>query len=341
MKKSVNELSCVVKDFLEQAWDGKSPLLVAYSGGPDSKALLYASLEWGKAPVHVAHADHGWRKESGAEAELLRAEVETLRIPFHSIRLEPSQSENEARDLRYRYFRDLREKVPYLAVLLGHQADDLAETVLKRVFEGAHLTSLAGMRSISLLDGLVLWRPLLSVSRAVIEAWLKERSLDCFRDSSNEDPRYLRARMRSELLPFLNEKFGKNISANLLALSERSFELQQYFQEQNRGVAVENELGVWVQGSSLPRVRLRALLQECLKKEKIILTRSVLEDLLDWIEQKKIDCRPLKQIIIHQGSFYLLKKKFLNMTISEVKKSFLCIEGKEEPNPLRKAPKMF
>lgn len=325
MKKSVNELSCVVKDFLETAWDGTSPLLVAYSGGPDSKALLYAAIDWGKAPIHVAHADHGWRKESGEEANLLRVEVDALGLPFHSIRLAPSHSENEARDLRYRYFRELRKALPYQAILLGHQADDLAETVLKRVFEGAHLTSLSGMRPIFSLEDLVLWRPLLSVSRAVIEEWLKERGLDCFRDSTNDDPRYLRARMRSELLPFLNEKFGKNISENLRVLSERSFELQQYFQEQNRGVAVENELGFWVEGASLPRIRLRALLQECLKKEKIILTRSILEGFLDWIEQKKVDCRPLKQIVIHQGSFYLLKKKFLNMTISEVKKSFLCI----------------
>lgn len=328
MKKSVKDLSCVVKRFLDDSWDGVSPLAVAYSGGPDSKALLHAALEWGKAELHVVHADHAWREESSEEAALLRAEAEVLRIPFHSVRLEKSHSENEARDFRYAYFRSLREQVPYQAILLGHQADDLAETVLKRVFEGAHLTALFGMKPVSFLEGLQLWRPLLSVPRSDIVGWLEHKNLSYFSDPSNADPRYLRARMRSELLPFLSKTFGKNVLPGLLRLSERSRELEEYFSGRNSEKVIQGSLGVWIDGSLLPRVELRSLVQECLKKEGILLPRTVLEPLLDWIEQKKENFRPLERVIAHLGHFFILKKNLPKLTISEVKNNFMCIERK-------------
>ena len=64
-----------VAQFLGAHWDGASPLLLGYSGGPDSKALLYALLEVGCNALQVAHVDHGWREESRGEAEAIRSEI--------------------------------------------------------------------------------------------------------------------------------------------------------------------------------------------------------------------------------------------------------------------------
>jgi tRNA(Ile)-lysidine synthase len=281
MNTSVRELSHLVKEFLDHEWNGSSPLLVAYSGGPDSKALLYAALEWGKTSFHVVHVDHGWREESREEQGLLAREIEALGLQFHCTRLAPTRTEEEARTLRYTYFWQLQQRLSCQALLLGHHADDLAETVLKRIFEGAHLHSLTGMRRIAKWAELPLWRPLLSITRATIEDWLQEHRLSALNDRTNQDPRFLRARMRTQLLPFLNKTFGKNIARNLLMLSERSQELREYLHQQNQNRIVRGSFGIWIDGTELPRIELRALIQQ-----EISLPRSVLESILDWIEQK-------------------------------------------------------
>ena len=255
----------------------KPPLLLGYSGGPDSKALLYALLDAGITP-HLAHIDHAWRPESAEESRLCKLEVEALGCPFHTIRLDPPPaSEEEARDARWNFFRSLFAKIPFQALLLGHQADDLAETVLKRVFEGAHLTSLTAMRETSLRDGITIWRPLLSFTKSDLAAYLAQKQLTPFYDSTNEDPAFLRSRMRHQILPFLNKTFGKQIAGNLCILSQRSAELDDYLQCKIAPLLPQVEAGPW--GLYLRRelfaplhpIEKRALIQELrpLSREEI------------------------------------------------------------------------
>lgn len=141
-------VASLTKEFLFVHWDRKKPLLLGYSGGPDSKALLYALLECDARP-HLAHVDHGWREESRAEAEECRAEAIKLGLPFHTIRLDIPKKEDAARIARFSFFQSLYRTGPFQALLLAHQADDLAETVLKRTLEGAHLAFLGGMEAAS------------------------------------------------------------------------------------------------------------------------------------------------------------------------------------------------
>jgi tRNA(Ile)-lysidine synthase len=314
MNSSLGHIGHVVKCFLHQHWDKQRPLLIGYSGGPDSKALLYAALEWGKGNIHIAHVDHGWRTESMDEALILRKEAECLGIPFHTIRLEKLTTENEARQCRLAFFRSLQKQFSFQAILLGHQADDLAETVLKRLFEGAHLPQLSGMKSISTIDGMLIWRPLLFISKNEIYEWLTSRQLNSLNDASNHDPSYLRARMRSELMPFLNRSFGKNISENLAILSERSSELEEYLElrsiEFNQNL-VNGPFGSWVDGHKLHRLELRHLLQQIAKNEGIAFSRLALESILDGIHQQAANRRMIIQdrtIVVDRGHFFLLSK---------------------------------
>jgi tRNA(Ile)-lysidine synthase len=215
--------------------------LLGYSGGPDSKALLYALLECDVKP-HLAHVDHGWREESEEEAEMLRKEAVELGCPFFSVRLNNvEKSEDAARRARLSYF--FSHFAPYEALLLAHQADDLAETVLKRILEGAHLPNLGGMQPVSSQHELTIWRPLLYVRRSEIIEFLEERGLHPLLDSSNLDTAYLRARMRLEIFPFLNEKFGKETTENLALLSERATELKDYLDRQIASVPIHK--GPW------------------------------------------------------------------------------------------------
>lgn len=298
-----------VKRFLQERWEGSRPLLVGYSGGPDSEALLQLVLE-AKIPCHVAHVDHGWRAESAREAEHLKSRIS---VPFHTLRLPvpPEKNREEAaREGRLAFFRTLFAGGHYQALLLGHQADDLAETVLKRLFEGAHLVHLGSMEKISQFEELVIWRPLLNVRRREIEAYLEKKGITPLIDPTNSDPAYLRARMRKELFPFLKKSFGKEVVSNLALLSERAGELERYLGARVAGRTLQE--GVWgwaVDCKGLARIEARHLLQA----QGLQIPRTVLEPLLDWWEQK-LDHRKIffnSMWLIHCRGWVFFWKKAL------------------------------
>ena len=110
-----------VKDFLATHWEGQSPLLLGYSGGPDSKALLYLVREIEGIDLHVAHVDHGWRKESAEEAALLEEEIKSLGHVFHTTKLHMAAKNKEAiaREERMAFFLSLFKRYPFQALLLG------------------------------------------------------------------------------------------------------------------------------------------------------------------------------------------------------------------------------
>ena len=86
MLKIKDPLLKTLKDFLKSKNVSSQPILIGYSGGCDSKALLYLSLECSllfKFPLYVAHIDHGWREESKQQAKALQKEVEELGLPFY------------------------------------------------------------------------------------------------------------------------------------------------------------------------------------------------------------------------------------------------------------------
>lgn len=196
------------------------------------------------------------------------------------------KSEDEARKGRLQFFRFLFSQVPFQALLLAHQADDLAETVLKRVLEGAHLSFLGGMEPVSQQQGMPIWRPLLTIKRSEILTFLEERSLLPIHDPTNLDPAYLRARMRIEIIPSLNQAFGKETTENLILLSERASELRCYLDKKIASAKVyRGGWGVLVEMEGLERIERRHLLQKIAREESLVLSRPVLETLLNWIEE--------------------------------------------------------
>jgi tRNA(Ile)-lysidine synthase len=273
----------VTQGFLRVHWDGKTPLVLGYSGGPDSKALLYALLECGVKP-EIAHVDHGWREESRRETELVREEAALHGLTFHTTRLDLPKTEDAARQGRLEFFATLNAPV-----LLAHQADDLAETVLKRIFEGAHLTALKGMEAVSTVGGVTIWRPLLTVRKKELIEFLQERGLTPFMDPTNSDLAYLRSRMRMETIPFLEKSFGKEIVNNLVLLSERSVELKEYLDGKTEKLEAIHHI------------------QKLARRENISLNRSILETLYQWSlknEGRKELKVKSKKVIVERGAIF-------------------------------------
>lgn len=303
-----------VLQFLDRHWDGVSPLLLGLSGGPDSLALLYW-LRQGNIPLHLAHVDHGWRHESAQEAQQLVALAKELSLPIHTKRLEAEAKGNReatCRNERLAFFRHLVKEFGCQAVLLAHHADDLAETALKRVLEGASLPCLGGMREVSEIDGLPIWRPLLKTSKQEILLFIEERRLLPFDDETNRDERYMRARLRHRIIPDLAEIFGKEIRRGLCTIAEEANELRDYLEFRTqpwlqRFESTPEGLRVDLNGHELHDLELRFVVRRFCELAGLgtsrQLTQRVIELLRKGVIHKRVE-QGSRSIVVDRGRLY-------------------------------------
>lgn len=161
------------------------------SGGADSLALLVLAVAAG-CHVTVIHVDHGLRSDSASEADLVAAAAQRFGARFESRTVSIDAGPNLEERAR-----EARRAVLPEDVLLGHTADDQAETVLLNMMWGSGVRGLAAMPN----DGR---RPMLGLRRADTERICSELSLVPIADPMNEDPRFRRVRVRHELLPLMN-----------------------------------------------------------------------------------------------------------------------------------------
>ena len=318
----LNSLKNFLKANLTFPRDGAiPPLLLGYSGGSDSKALLYLLLEcrdYFFFELHLAHIDHGWRQESKKQAELLRKEAEGLSLPFHLRTLslksfKKGNLEEQARDQRLTFFLDLYTHYGFQALLLAHQADDHGEVVLKRVCEGSHLTKLSGILKKNSLKGMQIWRPLIAIQKRDLITWLEQRSLSFINDSTNFNSQFLRGKMRVELLPLLAQGFGKKVLDNLCRLGQSAAKLSDYFhrklfhhfQKISGGI-----FGSYLEFSTdLEEIEMQFLLKEWFENEKILVSREVGDEIISKVLQNQIAQFPARGgwIYLDRRRVFLIK----------------------------------
>ncbi len=313
----------MIKNFLNSFNLEEVPLLLGLSGGPDSTALMHILLELNH-PFQVAHIDHGWRPESASEAAEIVKMCEKWGIGCHirSLKLEGPNLEDLSRQARHRVFREICLAEGLEGVVLGHHADDQAETVLKRVFEGASLPKLQGLASKTQIGDLTLYRPLLSVRKEVILEWLEERKIPYFTDPTNLDTRFLRNRMRARILPTLSDQFGKQIEMNLCRLGEQAAELSAFLQiilKPFRDQVVDHD--EWVsldfkQFSTQSPFIYKAVVRDFFEQQRLTLSKSVMETLLFHLQKnnahKTIQVGQ-KQVEIHRGNLTIRKLKLFSL----------------------------
>lgn len=213
----------VSPDTLTAAETGKT-LLVGFSGGADSTALLDILANWGKEhgiEIHAAHVNHGIRgDEAIRDREFCRAFCEERGIRFHCLdadvpgsRQSGESMETAARRIRYAYFEELMraEGIPMLA--LAHNADDNLETLLFRIGRGTGMRGLCGIPQSRPFGGGTLIRPLLYVSRAEILRYCEREGLSFVTDSTNLLLDASRNRIRHEVIPALCAAVGDPVAA--------------------------------------------------------------------------------------------------------------------------------
>jgi len=212
-------LTDVVSQFL--ASHAIDRVLVAVSGGPDSTALLVALAEL-QVEVIAAHVNHHLRAdESDGDERFVRELCARLNVTLHVAdgTLDPQAIrhrgiEAAAREVRHARLHEIREAVGMRWIATAHQLDDQAETVLMRLMTGSGLAGLRGIHPIR-DDGV--FRPMLNVTRAEVEEFLRERNIVARSDSSNADPRFLRNRVRAML-----REMPQSVSRNLAAVTAQA-----------------------------------------------------------------------------------------------------------------------
>ncbi len=226
-------------------------MAVAVSGGGDSVALLRVLLEM-RAELGIvlaaAHFNHGLRGEESAADEAFVADLAKHHgLEFFAGHGDVRQyaiasklsTEAAGRELRYRWLMSLAQEQRLDAIATAHTLDDQAETVLLKFLRGAGTNGLAGIYPI-VTGGTVeaqIIRPLLSVSRDEVESYLVGLDQTWREDESNLDRRFLRNRVRHELVPLLEREFNPNVCRVLSDLAEVSRGEEEFWHQQ-----VEREL---------------------------------------------------------------------------------------------------
>lgn len=192
-----------------------TPVLVAFSGGPDSRTLLdllVADARRAGYALYAAHLNHGIRGEEADRDEAFCQQLAasygidlfTQRADVPSLAKETGESiETAARNARYAFFSKIMQERAIPILVTAHNADDNLETVLFDLSRGCGLDGLCGIPPVREVVGGVLVRPLLSCTREDILEYCRANALDFVTDSTNTDTQYTRNRIRAELIPAL------------------------------------------------------------------------------------------------------------------------------------------
>ena len=198
---------------------------IGVSGGPDSVALLHLMARVAKSYgllLVIIHLNHGLRgKESDREEEFVQELGESMKISVESTKVdipliqekEKGSLENICRRERYKYFTQVANKLNISKIVLGHNLNDQAETIVMKFLRGSGLEGLKGILPVR--DAIYI-RPLIEVTRDEILLFLESEGIKYITDSSNTNNTYLRNRIRNILIPELkngyNPRFVENIS---------------------------------------------------------------------------------------------------------------------------------
>jgi tRNA(Ile)-lysidine synthase len=222
---------------------GGEPVLVAVSGGVDSMVLLDMLLRLAPTmnlKLGVAHYEHGLRGEASKQdaqfvVEAARRHGLKVYVGHGDVKQIAEDHklsiEEAARRARYTFLRKVARKHRFPVVVTAHSANDNAETVLLNLIRGSGVRGLAAIPPMRQMgEGVILGRPLLDFERSEIERYARELEIEWREDESNESSKFVRNRLRSELLPML-QQYNPSIIGTLNTTAEIMRNLEQYLSQ--------------------------------------------------------------------------------------------------------------
>ena len=228
---------------LHKLFPEHSRILIACSGGPDSMALLHllqdiAAHRHTKYKLGIAIVDHSIRPESKDEVLWLRNQVDALGLSFYTTTFDvPTLSkdlklseETVGRRVRYQWLNEIAHSEGYDYIAVAHHKDDQAESILAHLIRGTGLNGLTGMAVVSNDYDIPVIRPLLDVPKEELLAYLVDRKLTYCIDSTNDDIRYQRNRIRHRIIPELEAvnpavvdaivRLGSSVNEDVMVISD-------------------------------------------------------------------------------------------------------------------------
>jgi len=207
-------------------------ILLAYSGGGDSAGMLslfLSSYPGLKVELGLCHINHKLRgKESDRDENLCKKIAQKFNIPFFSFKTETTPQKGEsieewARKERYRLLERCRILNKYDFIATAHTMDDQAETLILRIARG---TGFDGLKGISRVLDRKIIRPCLNLRSFELKAVAEECGIEFVEDSSNREDKFLRNRVRRNVMPILEKEFPSFVEGlfNLSLIADESEE---------------------------------------------------------------------------------------------------------------------
>ena len=280
-------------------------LLVGVSGGLDSMVLANLLLDVGYK-FEVAHVNFNLRgQESSGDADFVKAFCLSNEIPYHQLDIDAeayakghkTSIQEAARQIRYDWFEKIRKEIQANWILVAHQKNDIAETIIFNLSRG---TGIAGLHGIKVKNGFVL-RPLLFAERKEILAYAKQNEIQWREDSSNEKTKYARNLIRHKVMPLLSEinpAVVQNIVHNAQIMSEIEVLMAEY---------VDSAREMYVRKDA-HEVRINLKQIGALASAKTVLfyllkeygfNESLVKDILSSRESSKVFLSSQKRAVIH------------------------------------------
>lgn len=207
---------------------------IAVSGGADSVFLMHALIAIAASrniTLSVLHINHQLRgEESDADEQFVRNEASRWELPFTAMRglVGRGNLEQGAREVRLRLLGEAKTQLALTKIALGHTRSDQAETVLFRLLRGSGTRGLASMAP----SRQALIRPLLDINRAEIRGWLRDYGHPFRDDSSNQNQRFVRNRLRLRTMPALARAYNPRLEEALAGSAELFQTEEEYWTEQ-------------------------------------------------------------------------------------------------------------
>ncbi|MFQ6617601.1 MAG: tRNA lysidine(34) synthetase TilS [Fidelibacterota bacterium] len=209
--------------FKKSLIENHNRILAAVSGGVDSTVMLHMLnrlCDEMQIELGIIHLNHSLRgSESDRDQQFVEELAKKFKIPCYSrkvdvrnyARLNRTSMHQAAREIRYKYFLNTAREHNWNRVATAHNADDQVETVIMRFLRG---TGISGFEGILLSEGMLI-RPLLFARRSEIESHAVENGISFVMDSSNLNRKYLRNRIRLELIPLLKERYNPGLTKTI------------------------------------------------------------------------------------------------------------------------------
>ncbi|WP_416487842.1 tRNA lysidine(34) synthetase TilS [Brachyspira hyodysenteriae] len=295
-------------------------LAVAYSGGIDSQVLLniaYRLKDELSFDLIIIHVNYNLRGEDSTNDELFARDMaKKYNIEIYVKEIKPNSYNGkniqlEARNDRYNFFEELHNKKIYDYLLIAHNKDDLAETIIYRMIKGAGTNVYKSLRD---KKGYIL-RPILNFYRKDIEAYARNNNLEHREDVSNKKNYYSRNKIRNLIIPMI-EEINTNAKNNIIRFAKRSYEETYILRKKinklyKKNISEKNTKLNIEKIKNINELFIKKIIVKFLAKNNIEITEKRVSEILKVIKSDK------PNIKLRLDNFYLIKEYNFIKTIEK------------------------